>query len=138
MVLKKAPLLSMIITIMYSGTKPIFRKDAAKSVKWRYVESSGRLFVTWEPEKMVKNGRNLDRNKLRIQIKTSQEEDYVNFTTKPKMSHRKYQHSVFNSPVPFVCPHTIFCDKQIWHGTLGLHYSLQSKRCHDFNSITIY
>ena len=118
-------LVSVMVTDVYSAHKPIFRRDAAKLVEWQYLDSSGRLDVTWQPEKMVKNGRNLDRNKLRIQIKASQDEDYVNVTTKPKRSHWKYQHTVSTVLCPSPVQIRFFVTNR--YGTEHLDYTIPCK-----------
>ena len=86
-------MLSWIFPITYSA-KPEFRANAASKVEWFYNHSH--LVVTWEPFKMVKDTRHIDKTELKmngLKIKNGHK-TYTPVTARPTYSHGRYQYNI--------------------------------------------
>ena len=84
---------SLMTGSTYSA-KPEFKEDAAKKVKPIY-DGNGQLsHILWEPSKMVVDNSDLDKNELKIQIKSDHNEHFCTVITRPIVVHGRYQHDL--------------------------------------------
>eukprot|EP00092_Neocalanus_flemingeri_P064721 GFUD01078593.1.p1 GENE.GFUD01078593.1~~GFUD01078593.1.p1 ORF type:complete len:118 (-),score=15.25 GFUD01078593.1:14-367(-) len=106
-------ILMSLITISYSAN-PLFRADAKDFVTLKLRDS--KIFLEWEPLKMVEDIRSIDRNDFVVLIK-SEDGEYKLVTENPKVRGDKFMHTI--SIVPSQGVHEqlrrkICCEKQRW------------------------
>eukprot|EP00092_Neocalanus_flemingeri_P042391 GFUD01046292.1.p2 GENE.GFUD01046292.1~~GFUD01046292.1.p2 ORF type:complete len:119 (+),score=19.85 GFUD01046292.1:120-476(+) len=109
----KGFILMSLIKISYSAN-PLFRADAEDFVTMKLKDS--KIFLEWEPLKMVEDIRSIDRNEFVVQIR-SEDGEYKLVTESPKVRGDKFMHTISIVPSQGVqqqLRRKICCEKQRW------------------------